>query len=74
MTEIESVLDLPLNQQKELAALEGLSHEEWVCVTKEEFEQSKEFLHKIKNDELKDSGMTPEEIRQFQERMNSQAP
>lgn len=74
MTEITSVLGLPIERQKELAKLEGMTYEEWVETTKKESEESKEFLRKLLNDELEDPHMTPEQIANFQSKMDSGNP
>lgn len=43
-----SVLDLPIERQKELAAREGLSLDEWIAATKKNFKETDEHLAKLK--------------------------
>lgn len=74
MTEVTSVLDLPIERQKELAARRGMSHGEWMEHTKKTSAERKEFLRKLLNDELEDPGMTPEQIANFQSKIDSGNP
>lgn len=74
MTEITSVLGLPLEKQKELAARRGMSHGEWVEHTKKSLAESDEFLRKLLNNKLEEPRMTPEQIANFQSKIDSGNP
>lgn len=63
-----SVLDLPLAKQEEIAALEGMPHNEWVAVTERELKENKAFLKDI---ESKPSNLNTEEQRRLYEKMAS---
>ena len=65
-----TALDLPIKRQKELAELMNMSHAEWIEDTKKALAECDEFLRKLHNDELEDTGMTPEDIARVQAKMD----
>lgn len=70
-TQEETVLDLPLKRQRELAALEKMTHEDWVESTKRDLQSAQEFITEI---DTKESKLSPEGIKHMQAKMDSGNP
>lgn len=68
---IETVLDLPIKRQKELADLMGMSHSEWVEDTKRSLKETEEFVKDITS---KGSDLNSHEIAHMQSKMDSGNP
>lgn len=64
----ETVLDLPIERQKELAALQGLSHGRWVETMKAHLSSSEEYSKAL--DESR-ADLPPDEAERLQEKVDS---
>jgi len=72
---MSSVLDLPMERQLELAERRGLTHPEWVEKMKSSLDECDVFLEKIQKAEREaKSTRTPEEVANFQRRIDSGNP
>lgn len=77
MSEITSVLELPIKDQQKLAEFEGLSHEEWVRVTKEEEKENDALVESLDKAEreasLEDKEKARKKYAEFQKRVDSES-
>lgn len=75
MSKLSGSLALPIEEQQRIARdVFNMPHAEWVEHIKKTSAESDEFLRKLLNDELEDPHMTPEQIANFQSKMDSGNP
>lgn len=67
-----SVLDLPIEKQKELAELEGMPHDAWVKKTKKILLEMDSFREELDaNKGIRPDGFTEEDVKRFQAKIDS---
>jgi len=70
-----SVLDLPIEKQEKLAALEGMNHQAWVEVTKQELASADAFRKELDaNAGVRPKGWAEEDTKRFQAKVDSGNP
>lgn len=67
-----SVLDLPIEKQKRLAEMEGMSFDAWVKETKKEIKEVEAFRKELDaNKGIRPDGFTEEDAKRFQAKIDS---
>ncbi len=67
-----NVFDLPIEKQRELAALEGMEFQDWVKATKREFAGDEEFRKDLDaNKGVRPKGWADEDTKRFQAKLDS---
>jgi len=71
----ETVLDLPIERQEELAKLMKMSHKDWVVMTKRDIEATNTFCEMLdKTEGKRPDGFTEEDAVRFQKKADSANP
>lgn len=72
---MSSILDLPIERQKEIASEEGVEFNAWVEKTKKYLAEGEAFRKRLDaNKGIRPEGMTEDDVKRFQRKIDSGNP
>lgn len=70
-----SILDLPIERQREIAKKRNMSFDDWVAETRRSLDRCRAFSQELDaNKGIRPEGMTEEDVARFQKKIDSGTP